>query len=387
MVLFMLSSSLPSTFNEVSVRHSSTVSPDCGLLENLNFNGSRAFSDLEWQVSLGPRIPESNASTEFRNNVSEFLQSLGYVVELQQHQHLNYNFTNVIARYSSPHGQNNEKTVIFSAHYDSRNIADRDENESLRSQPIDGANDGASGTAVLIELARLIPSMNLSYAVEFLWTDAEDQDQNFTLGSKAWAENLTSEEIDNIEAFILLDMVGDKDLRLHKISPGNDSLYGQIEMIAQRLGYGPNATCQTDFPEGILDYQNITFVFDDHVHPHQLGIPSIDIMDPIYGNVSNGGFGSLWHTKNDTIDNVSPEALTAIGRMMEFGLQKNYFVNFHNDEWTNDTQQNHTVDDENNTIDAGSSAEDYILPSLLSIGILCLSVALFVYRLKKVHAR
>ena len=385
-VLFMLSSSLPSTFNEVSVRPSSTVSPDCGLLENLNFNGSRAFSDLEWQVSLGPRIPESNASNEFRNNLSEFLESLGYVVESQQHQHLNYNFTNVLAKYSSPHVQNNVKTVIFSAHYDSRNIADRDGNESLRSRPIDGANDGASGTAVLMELARLIPSMNLSYSVEFLWTDAEDQGQNFTLGSKAWAENLTFEEIDDIEAFILLDMVGDKDLKLHKISPGNASLYGQIELIAHRLGYGPNATCQTDFPQGILDYQKTTFVFDDHVHPHQLGIPSIDIMDPVYGDESYGGFGSLWHTTNDTIDNVSPEALTAVGRILEFGLQNKYFVNFYNDESTNDTQQNQTFDD-NITTDAGTSAEKYILPSLISIGIFCLSVALFVYRLKKVRAR
>ncbi len=384
--MLMLSASLPSTSTGISVRYASHVGSECHFMDNLTFNGTRAFSDLEWQVSLGPRIPESNASAEFRFHLSDELESLGYEVELQQHQHQNYNFTNVLARYSPTISQDNISKVIFSAHYDSRNIADRDENVSLRSLPIDGANDGASGTAVLMELARLVPTMNLSYTVEFLWTDAEDQDQNFTLGSRAWSENLSIEDIEVIEAFILLDMVGDKDLKIQKISPGNASLYTQIEHIANTLGYGTNAFCQIDFPQGIIDYQNTTFVFDDHVHPHLLGIPSIDVMDPVYGNTSNGGFGSLWHTSNDTIEHVSQESITAIGRMMEFGLQMNYFVDFYQDGLSNESQQNQSINN-NDSVEDAFSNNGNTLQILVSLGVFSFSIALFVYRLKKVRAR
>jgi len=378
-VLFLSALYSPVTLVGNSKPSFSTPNEDCSLLDELNFNGTRAFSDIEWQLSLGPRLPESNASSTFRENLSNMLHEIGFEVHLNEHQHQNYNFTNVQARY--PPTTNASSTlprVMVSAHYDSRNIADRDENVSYHSQPIDGANDGGSGTAVLMELARIIPMLNLPYTIELLWTDAEDQDDNFTLGAKAWAENLTQEEIESIDSFILLDMVGDRDLKLQKIMPGNDSLYNQISSIANKLGYTENSKCQTDFPLGVLDYTNTSFVFDDHVHPHQLGIPSIDIMDPVYGNETNNGFGTFWHTMNDTIDNVSPESLLAVGRIVEYGLVNEMFIDFYtSNDSSNDGDGNMSQNEENTTSTDRSSSDVYQLALFITLPILCIIIVVY----------
>ena len=125
------------------------------------------------------------------------------------------NATNLIAKYS-PENSTGE-VVIVAAHYDSRDRADKDENPDLQDNPIDGANDGASGVGVLFELLPIIPNMNLSHDVWLILFDAEDQGVTPSmLGSKAWAANLTQEEIDTISAFILLDMVGDIDFNFRK---------------------------------------------------------------------------------------------------------------------------------------------------------------------------
>jgi glutaminyl-peptide cyclotransferase len=365
----------------------SATNEDCSILDELQFNGTRAYSDIEWQISLGPRLPGSMASSNFRENLSNMLHDIGFEVQLNEHQHQNYNFTNVQARYTpETNASSSLPRVVLSAHYDSRNLADRDENVSYHSQPIDGANDGGSGTAVLMEIARLIPTLDLPYTIELLWTDAEDQDSNFTLGAKAWAENLTTEEVESIDSFILLDMVGDRDLKLQKISPGNDSLYHQISTIAHKLGYANNSTCQTDFPLGILDYSNTSFVFDDHVHPHQLGIPSIDIMDPVYGNETNFGFGTLWHTMNDTIENVSPESLLAVGRIVEYGLLNDMFIDFSiSNETTNESDGNLSQNEQNTTVPDQSSSNVYQMAILISVPTLCFMA--IIYNISKSRAR
>ena len=378
-VLFLSALYSPVTLVGNSKPSFSTPNEDCSLLDELNFNGTRAFSDIEWQLSLGPRLPESNASSTFRENLSNMLHEIGFEVHLNEHQHQNYNFTNVQARYSpTTNASSTLPRVVVSAHYDSRNIADRDGNVSYHSQPIDGANDGGSGTAVLMELARIIPMLDLPYTIELLWTDAEDQDDNFTLGAKAWAENLSQEEIESIDSFILLDMVGDRDLKLQKIMPGNDSLYNQISSIANKLGYTENSTCQTDFPLGVLDYTNTSFVFDDHVHPHQLGIPSIDIMDPVYGNETNNGFGTFWHTMNDTIDNVSPESLLAVGRIVEYGLVNEMFIDFYtSNDSLDDADGNMSQNKENTTSTDRSSSDVYQLALFITLPILCFIIVVY----------
>ena len=302
----------------------------CEAIGDLQFNGAAANASVEWQVGLGPRIPGSNVSETFRNTITEDLTALGFEVTQQQHQRYDMNLTNVFATWK-PNGTSTGQLVL-SAHYDSRNVADQDENESNRTLPVPGANDAASGVAVLLELANHIPAMGLDHDVVLFFNDAEDQDSRYTLGAEAWAENLTQEEIASIHAFVLLDMVGDADLQLHNILPGNDTLKSRVVELAESLGMvNETNDCNGSPGEDIVRYDTRVAVLDDHVHAHELGIPSIDIMDTTYGEAKPYTFGSYWHTMEDTPDKVSAESLGAVGRLVELGLRTHAFVNIPQD--------------------------------------------------------
>lgn len=297
----------------------------CEFMESLEFNGTHANETVQWQVDIGPRTPGSTASALLRANFTAETERLGYTVSESNHTSHGIEFTNLFARWNS--STENADQLVLSAHYDSRNIADQDANESNRSKPVPGANDAASGAAVLLELARLIPSMNLTYDVVLFWNDAEDQNNNYTEGAKAWAGNLTSEEQERTKAFVLLDMVGDADLQLHNVVPGNDTLKERIVVMAEGLGMVDGVDdCLGQPGQDILRYSTVVGVLDDHVHPHELGIPSIDLMDTVYGEPKFGTFGTYWHTMEDTPDKVSAESLAHVGRLVELGLRTNAFI-------------------------------------------------------------
>ena len=302
----------------------------CAMVETLQFDGQAANASVLWQVDLGPRLPGSEVSANFRESVTENLTALGYEMTTQEHQRYDMNLTNLFARWS-PDGTSSG-LLVLSAHYDSRNIADQETNESNRSQPVPGANDAASGVAVLLELAKHIPSMGLNHDVILFFNDAEDQNQQYTLGAEAWAENLTEEEVASIHAFVLLDMVGDADLQLHNILPGNDTLKSRVVDLATDLGMvNGTVDCRGAAGDDIGQYDTLVGVLDDHVHPHELGIPSIDIMDTSYGEPKPYTFGSYWHTLEDTPDKVSAESLGAVGRLVELGLRTYAFVDIAED--------------------------------------------------------
>ena len=302
----------------------------CAMVETLQFDGQAANASVLWQVDLGPRLPGSEVSANFRESVTRTLTALGYEMTTQEHQRYDMNLTNLFARWS-PDGTSSG-LLVLSAHYDSRNIADQETNESNRSQPVPGANDAASGVAVLLELAKHIPSMGLNHDVILFFNDAEDQNQQYTLGAEAWAENLTEEEVASIHAFVLLDMVGDADLQLHNILPGNDTLKSRVVDLATDLGMvNGTVDCRGAAGDDIVQYDTLVGVLDDHVHPHELGIPSIDIMDTSYGEPKPYTFGSYWHTLEDTPDKVSAESLGAVGRLVELGLRTYAFVDIAED--------------------------------------------------------
>jgi glutaminyl-peptide cyclotransferase len=275
----------------------------CQKTTELQFNGTLANQSVTWQTELGPRLPGSNASLELRESLTENLTAYGWDVELSTHISHEIELTNVIATWKPQNLSQNETDelgrIVLSAHYDTRNIANRDSNVSLQNTPILGANDGASGVAALIELGRIIPSMDLNNEIMLLFSDAEDQGDNYTLGAEAWADNLSQEEINRTESFILLDMIGDADLQLTKIIPSTPILTENLMIWGE-----PN--------------QSIA-VIDDHVHPFALGIPSLDIIDLAYG-VNATPFGGYWHTTQDTADKVSAESLESVGRIVELGL-------------------------------------------------------------------
>lgn len=295
----------------------------CSKIPELQFNGTLANQSVVWQTELGPRLPGSNASATLRSSLAENLTADGWKVEFNNHTSHEINLTNVVATWSpqnlSQNQSENLTRIVLSAHYDTRNIADKDSNQSLRNTPILGANDGASGVAVLVELAKHIPTMNLNHEIMLLFSDAEDQGDNYTLGAKAWADNLSMQEINRTESFILLDMVGDADLQLTKISPSTPSLNDNLMVLGQKLGL----SSQVDGCDGqgldIMQSNQTLSVYDDHVHAFFLGIPSLDIIDIAYGENATP-FGGYWHTTQDTADKVSAESLQHVGNIVELGL-------------------------------------------------------------------
>ena len=295
----------------------------CQKTTELQFNGTLANQSVTWQTELGPRLPGSNASSLLRTSLSENLTSLGWNVDFSSHISHEIELTNVIATWKPQNLSQNETDklgrIVLSAHYDTRNVANRDSNESLRNTPILGANDGASGVAALMELGRIIPGMNLNNEVMLLFSDAEDQGDNYTLGAKAWADNLTEDEINRTESFILLDMIGDSDLHLTKISPSTPILTQNMILLGQKLGLSNQVDgCNGQRSDVIWSNQSLP-IFDDHVHAFYLGIPSLDIIDIAYGKNAEP-YEGYWHTNQDTADKVSAESLESVGKIVELGL-------------------------------------------------------------------
>ena len=285
----------------------------------LSFDGDLANESVGFQTSLGPRTPGSDASAKLRTSIKENLTNW-HITETTHHVD-GMVLTNLFATWN--HGMGSE--VILAAHYDTRDRAERDHNESMRDKPIDGANDGASGVAVLMELARIIPSMNLSYEVTLFFTDGEDQGVTPSfLGARAWSENITDQEADDIESFILVDMVGDSDLTISKSLPGNETLWLRTEQVIYHL----DDICD-NFSSEFYDNSTIHLVGDDHIYALEKGIPAIDIIDIQYGENASA-FGGHWHTHNDTADKVSSESLETIGMIVEYGLLNGTWQNVRN---------------------------------------------------------
>ncbi|MCD4803309.1 MAG: M28 family peptidase [Anaerolineales bacterium] len=251
------------------------------------FNGERAYSDVEYQVSLGPRIPGTPGQDQILKWLNEELTQYGWDVELQVHEIKGKTITNLIAS----RGEDGQY-ILLGAHYDTRIFADLDPDPGLRNSPVPGANDGGSGVAVLLEMARILPD-DLHMPVQIVFFDAEDNggigDWDWILGSRAFVKQL---EIPP-EAAIIVDMVGDADLKIYKEYNSNDDLIEQIWEKARLLGYDEVFLSEYKFS-----------VLDDHTPFIEAGIPAVDIIDLDY---------PYWHTTADTADKVSVESLQIVG--------------------------------------------------------------------------
>jgi hypothetical protein len=300
----------------------------CASISQLEFNGTSANQSITEQVELGPRTTGSNGSAALRAMIHEQLPS--WDVVNHTYTEGNFTFTNVVATYSSVAVNPLTPRVVLVAHYDSRDIAERDPDANRTGDPIPGANDGASGVAVLLELGRLIPMMNLTYEVEILFTDAEDQShssENQRLyGAEAWVDKQTEGDLNRTTAYIVVDMVGDAYLQLTHVYPGDLTLWSTISPLASALGLMENQQdCNGDFGRDIVNLSISTGVIDDHVPALNRGIRAIDLIDIRFGPDAEP-FEGYWHTHEDTPDKVSAQSLADVGLLVELGLRSNAWI-------------------------------------------------------------
>jgi len=255
----------------------------------VSFDGQRAYMDVQKQVAFGPRIPGSEGHTKIQEWMRDELVKAGWQVEIQESEALGHPIQNIIAKRNDESPQ-----IIFGAHYDSRMFADNDADIANHSQPVPGANDGASGVAVLVELARSLPEEGAPIWLVFF--DAEDNGNiegwNWILGSREFVNNNSLQPL----AVVIVDMIGDADLNIYKERNSNAELTDEIWNTAKSLGY-----------EGKFIPEFKHSMLDDHTPFLEAGLPAIDIIDFDY---------PYWHTIQDTADKVSAESLEIVGKTL-----------------------------------------------------------------------
>ncbi len=286
-----------------------------------SFNVDSAYYFVGKQVSFGPRVPNTKAHVETGDYIITKLKSYGWKVDQQEFQATTFDeqnlyLRNIIANYN-PKAR---KRILLAAHWDTRPWADAD--QIRQDEPILGANDGASGVGVLIEMARVISQNDsLKVGVDIIFFDGEDWGNDastqghvpvmgdfaswWCLGSQYWSKNKHQR---NYSAYygILLDMVGGKDARFYIEGHSNNYAPTIVEKVwgrASQLGYDRYFVRK---PGGA--------VTDDHYFVNEIGkIPMIDIIptDP-----TDGSFGSFHHTHADNMDIISKETLGAVGETL-----------------------------------------------------------------------
>lgn len=248
------------------------------------FDGERAYQHVLAQDAMGPRTPGSAAHAQFILYAQEEFEKQNWNVFIQDTKRMDRAITNILA------SRQEQPPVLLMAHYDSRFYADNDPNPANHRSPVPGANDGASGVAVLLELARVLP---LDAPVGLLLVDAEDQGNiegwDWILGSRAFAESLDYKP----QAVILLDMIGDADLNIYMERNSDPELTEELWAAAKSLGYE-----QFFIPE----YKYT--MLDDHIPFLEKGIRAVDLIDFDY---------PYWHTIQDTPDKVSAQSLKIVG--------------------------------------------------------------------------
>ena len=258
--------------------------------ESDRFDGERAFEDVITQMEFGPRTPGSEGHAQVVNWIQTELGDANWEVSVQVADHNEYKIQNIIAK----RGQE-RPWIIIGAHYDTRFFADQDPDPANHSQPVPGANDGASGVAVLLELARVLPK-DLSGEVWLVFFDAEDNGRipgwDWILGSRAFVASLEAHP----DAVVIADMIGDADLQIYWEQNSNEALSQEIWKVAEELGYSD---------QFIPSYKYR--ILDDHLPFIQAGIPAVDLIDFDY---------PYWHTLEDTLDKVSASSLQAVGDVL-----------------------------------------------------------------------
>jgi len=277
-------------------------------IEQINFDGDAAFNYLQKQCDFGPRNPGSRGYLECKNylikNLNDFAdtvftQPFSYT-ELRENN--TFELENIIAQFKV----DSDKHILLGAHWDTRPWADQDANPENRGTPILGANDGASGVAVLLELAKMFGENRPPVNISIVLFDGEDMgvhnnNESFARGSQYFAKNLP---ISKPDYGIIIDMIGDKNLTIpierksYRVAP---NLVNELWQLAEKL--------QLPAFQNRLGYE----IYDDHVPLWDFAsIPAIDLIDMNYPNQRI----NYWHTLNDLPENCSPQSLKQVGTLL-----------------------------------------------------------------------
>lgn len=315
--LFILAISLASCKSNKTVE---TISYAVGP----TFSADSAFVYCKQQCDFGPRTMNSEAHTFCRDWIKAEFERHGCSVEFQTADLKGYDGTilkssNIIAR-TSP-DDTTKKRILLCAHYDSRPWADNDPDEKNHKTPVMAANDGASGIAVMLEVARLLQAADsANVAVDFVCFDAEDYgtpqwyegesqiEDPWALGAQYWAKQF-AEGKSTSKSYnfgILLDMVGGEGSKFYYEGMSLEMAKEYVQKVwsaASQAGYGSFFVCSSG-----------GYITDDHIPVNKVaGIPCIDII-PYYPDCQQSSFGPTWHTINDTMDHISKETLQAVGQ-------------------------------------------------------------------------
>lgn len=319
--LFILSCSFflfgcPSEKHEVVKEEPKTQQSIIATKDTLpQFDAQAAFKLVEKQLSFGSRVPGTSAHTSCRDFLLSTVKMYADTAFLQTFKAEIYGkpivFSNIIAAFN-PKSTNR---LLICGHWDSRPRSDQDPNPADTAKGCPAANDGASGVAVLVEIARILKTNHPSIGVDVVLFDGEDYGYehdltNYFIGARHYAGNLPFAKPSGA---ILLDLIGDKDAEL-RFEPG--SMHSFPDAMRKIWDIAARRNCKYFIPE------NGNGVSDDHDMLIQAGIPSIDIIDVnlVGQNVQNPR-RKYWHTTHDTIENISAETLGCVGQcLLEYVL-------------------------------------------------------------------
>jgi len=283
------------------------------------FNEGSAYQFVEAQVNFGPRVPNTEAHFETEQYLISQLKGFGAKVQTQKFESDTYdgetwNLTNIIASIQPE----KKKRILLTAHWDSRKMADKD--TERKDEPIDGANDGASGVGVILEVIHAIQTAanKPNVGIDVIFFDGEDNGEPhglsgrdpsrtwWCLGSQYWSKN---KHVPGYSAYygILLDMVGAVDAQFHKEGYSMKYAPSIVEKVwntADRIGYGR-----------FFVNNRVGPITDDHYFVNEVGkIPMIDIIAHEPG--SRDFFPDYHHTHKDNMEIISQETLKAVGQTL-----------------------------------------------------------------------
>ena len=273
-----------------------------------NFDKGNAFRYLVEQCEFGPRNPGSNGYKQCLDYLQKTLSGFADTIFVQPFvlddlvNEKSYDLTNIIARFKV----NDPQQLLIGAHWDTRPWADQDPDPEKRNDPIIGANDGASGVAVILELARILNASPPPIGITLVLFDGEDMGRSgipksYAQGSLAFAKDLPIKKPDEA---IILDMIGDAELHI----PIERNSYRQNRQLVKKL-WSLAKVLRLDAFESRIAYT----IYDDHVPLWvEAKIPAIDIIDFNYPN----SYSNYWHTTQDLPENCSAESLGQVGTLL-----------------------------------------------------------------------